>query len=337
MMNAKLERTHSMLATPKTGEGRVYFHPILMMHAATLYGKTYTEFMSDHNVLVESNLRLLEMYDHDAVSVISDPYREASAFGATITFNGDNSPKGEKLVHSMEDVERLEIPDVYACERTLDRINGVKLFREKLGEPFPIIGWVEGPLAEAADLAGVSEILMNMVIEPEMVQALQLKCLQMAKNFALAQIKAGANIIGVGDAVCSQISKDMYDEFCLPLHKELFSFIHAQGAIVKLHICGNITHILPSLAKTDVDILDVDWMGNVREAYEVMGEDVMICGNLDPVTVVMQGDKKLIKEKYDAVKSQIPLENWIMMAGCEIPRATPVENMRYLREISIGR
>lgn len=333
-MNAKLERTHKMLATPKTNDGRIYFHPILMMHAATLYGKTYTEFMQDHRILVESNLKLLEMYDHDAVSVISDPYRETSAFGAKITFDCDSSPKGEKLISCMEDVENLVIPDVYACERTLDRINGVKLFREKLREPFPIIGWVEGPLAEAADLSGVSEILMDMVMEPDMVKALQQKCLQMAKNFALAQIEAGANIIGVGDAICSQISQDMYDEFCLPLHKELFKFIHDNGAIVKLHICGNITHILSSLAETDVDILDVDWMVDITEAYKVMGDGVMVCGNLDPVTVIMDGTKEYIKCKYDKVKASVPLENWIMMGGCEIPRSTPIENMQYLREIS---
>ena len=36
-MNAKLERTHRMLATPKTNGGRYYFHTILMMHAATQY------------------------------------------------------------------------------------------------------------------------------------------------------------------------------------------------------------------------------------------------------------------------------------------------------------
>ena len=334
-MGTKLENTHRMLLTPKTDDGRIWFHPILMMHAATVYGKTYADFMLDHRILVDSNLKLLELYDHDAVSVISDPYREASAFGAKITFDGDYSPIGEKLITSMQDVENLAIPDVYACERTLDRINGVKLFREKLGNPFPIIGWVEGPLAEAADLSGVSELLMNMVMEPDLVKALQQKCLTMAKNFALAQIQAGANIIGVGDAVCSQISKEMFDEFCMPLHKELFRFIHENGAIVKLHICGNITHLLPSLAEEDIDILDVDWMVDMVEAHQAMGNEVMVCGNLDPVTVIMSGTKELIKQKFEEIKAHIPLENWILMGGCEIPRDTPIENMKYLREISL--
>lgn len=334
-METKLERIHRMLATPKTNDGRIYFHPILMMHAATLYGKTYSEFMQDYRILVESNIELLKKYDHDAVSVISDPYREASAFGAKITFDGDNSPKADKLITCMEDVEKLEIPDVYVHERTLDRINGVKLFREKLGNPFPIIGWIEGPIAETADLCGVSETMMNMIMEPDMVKALMQKCLQMGKNFALAQIEAGANIIGVGDALCSQISDEMYDEFVQPLHKELFAFIHEHGAIVKLHICGNITHILPSLAQTDVDIVDADWMVDVAEAHRILGNEVFVCGNLDPVTVVMDGSRELIKTKYEEVKNSIPRENWIMMAGCEVPRSTPVENMKYLREISM--
>ena len=335
-MSKKLEKTHFSLQTPHTSDGRTFFHPILMMNAAHHFGKTYTEFMTDYKVLVESNMKCLEIYKHDAVSVISDPYRETSAFGSKITFEGNNSPKAEKLIFGMDDVDKLVNPDVYQCERTLDRINGVRYFRELLGSPFPIIGWIEGPLAEAADLSGVSEIMIHMMTEPDMVKALLQKCLITAKDFALAQINAGANIIGIGDAVCSQISTDMYDEFCLSLHKELFDFIHSHGAIVKVHICGNISHILPSLAQTNIDILDIDWMVDMAEAYQIMGKDVMLCGNLDPVAVIMNGDKEIIKENYDKVKKSIPEKNWIMMGGCEIPLATPVENMVYLRELSMS-
>jgi uroporphyrinogen decarboxylase len=313
----------------------MYFHPILMMYASANSGKTYTELMTDYRVLVEANMRCLEMHDHDAVSVISDPYRETSAFGARITFDGNQSPKAEKLIHSHADVAKLVHPDVYACERTLDRIKGVGYYRELLGRDFPIIGWIEGPLAETADLSGVSETMMNLIMDPGMVKDMLQICLQTAKDFAAAQITAGANIMGVGDAVCSQISLDMYDAFCLPLHQALFDYIHSQGALVKLHICGNITHLLPSLSKTGIDILDIDWMVDIAEAHRIMGPEVMICGNLNPVSVILEGTKQMIKEKYLEIESKIPRDNWIMMAGCEIPPATPVENMNYLRAISL--
>lgn len=334
MKNKRLEKIHQILQTPKTTDGRIFFHPILMMHASKLNGQTYEDLMTDYKSLVSANMKCIELYDHDAVSVISDPYRETSAFGAKIYFNGDNSPKADKLIHSIEDVDSLANPDVYACERTLDRINGVKLFRELLGERFPIIGWVEGPLAEAADLAGMTEILMNMMIEPEMVHKLADKCLITAKDFALAQINAGANIIGVGDAICSQISEELYEEFAFSKHKELFDFIHSHGALVKLHICGNIKHLLPLIAQEDVDILDVDWLVDMADAHQILGENVVLCGNLDPVAVIMAGSKELIQEKYESIKTSIPAENWILMGGCEIPMNTPTDNMTFLREIS---
>jgi len=334
-MNEKIKRVHSFLQTPETKDGRMYFHPILMMYASKNFGKTYTEFMTDYRVLVEANMKCLEMHGHDAVSVISDPYRETSAFGSKITFDGNQSPKAEKLVNNPKDVLRLVNPDVYACERTLDRIKGVSYYRELLGDEFPIIGWIEGSLAETADLSGVSETMMNMFIEPDMVKDTQTICTKTAKDFAAAQIKAGANIMGVGDAVCSQISLELYDEFCLHFHRELFEFIRSQGALVKLHICGNITHLLPSLSKLPVDILDIDWMVDISEAHRIMGPEVMICGNLDPVSVIMEGSKQLIKEKYTETECKIPRDNWIMMGGCEIPPATPVENMNCLRKISL--
>lgn len=334
-MNSKLARTHSYLQTPRTGDKRRPFHPILMMYAAHQFGKTYTEFMTDYRILVEANMKCLEMHDFDAVSVISDPYREASAFGAKITFNGDNSPKADILIKTIEDVENLKNPDVYACERTLDRINGVKYFRKLLGDIFPVIAWIEGPLAEAADLAGISKTMMNMIVEPDTVKKLQRKCLQTAKDFAAAQIDAGANIVGVGDALCSQISLDMYDEFCLSLHQELFDFIHSKGVLVKVHICGNITHILPSLSKTGLDILDVDWMVDMAEAYRIMGPEIMLAGNLDPVAAILNATKEQIEAKYKKIEYSIPRENWIVMGGCEIPPGTPVENMNWLRELSM--
>ena len=60
----------------------VLFKPILMHFAAHFNGITYGRFAFDYKVLVESNIRGLEYFDLNTVSIISDPYRETSAFGA---------------------------------------------------------------------------------------------------------------------------------------------------------------------------------------------------------------------------------------------------------------
>jgi len=46
-------------------------------------------------------------------------------------------------------------------------------------------------------------------------------------------------------------------------HREIVSFMHAYSARLKMHICGDITHLLSSMADLGIDILDIDWQINV--------------------------------------------------------------------------
>lgn len=313
--------------------GGVPFHPILMHFAARYHGTTYGAFAQDHRVLVDANIHCLNDFGFDAVSVISDPYRETAAFGATVTFPEDSVPVcREHIVASREDVAALPRPDVHASPRTCDRIDGVALYRSRLGDTVPVIGWVEGPLAEACDLAGVNEILLQIALDPDYVRMLMDRCLVTAKDFARAQIDAGADIMGVGDAICSQVSAEMYARFVLPLHQELFAFIHDAGAAVKLHICGNITHLLGHIARTDADVVDLDWMVNMDGAYDALGDGIIRCGNLDPVSVIQNLPEAMLRDRSDSCVAAERGRPFIFSGGCEITVNTPHENLATMNE-----
>lgn len=329
----KNQRLYSLIETRKSIPSSVLFHPILMHFAARFNGKTYSEFASDYRVLVESNVRCLEYFDHDALGVISDPYRETAAFGAEVRFPGDSVPIcTDKIVRTMDDVKALKNPDVYKNERTLDRIRGVEYYKQLLGDDVPIIGWIEGPLAEACDLAGVTDVLIKLAIEPDFARRLMDTCIITAKDFARAQVEAGCNVMGVGDAICSQISPTMYEDFVFPLHRELFGYIHSLDVPVKLHICGNITHLLPKLKDTGADIIDIDWMVDMEKAHIVVGDGVTLCGNLDPVSVVQnQSAAELLEVSRNLISSESG-RNFIFSGGCEITVNTPVENLKVMRE-----
>ena len=316
---------------------KTLFHPILMHFAAKLAGRTYREFASDHRVLVESNILAMERFKTDAVGLISDPYRETSAFGAKVSFPLDGVPRCEELiVRTLEDVKALKNPDVYKAARTLDRIEGAKYYRQLLGKNVPVIGWIEGPLAEACDLAGLSEILVKLAIEPEFVKPLMEKCLVTAKDFAKAQIEAGCDIIGVGDAICSQISAGMYEEHVVEFHRELFDFIHSLGAKCKLHICGNITHLLKSIARTEADIVDIDWMVNTDGAHEALGTKSALSGNLDPVSVIERLSAVKVYESAVKLVEREKGKNFILSGGCEITVRTPAANLESLSRAARG-
>jgi len=320
------------------GEGlndNILFRPILMHFAARFLGKTYGEFASDYRVLVESNIRCAEHFNLDMVGLISDPYRETAAFGAKVEFQDEAVPIcRELIVQTEDDIKQLTNPDVYKSERTLDRIRGAEYFQKLLNGTMPVIGWIEGPLAEACDLAGISQMLMQLMMDQGFSNRLLDKCTVTAKDFAKAQIDAGCDIIGIGDAICSQIDRSTYDVFVKDRHKDIIEFIHSHGALVKLHICGNITHLLPSLKDVGADIIDLDWQVDFGNAYDVLGDEVILGGNINPVLV----ESSLKEEVFDMTKAllqNVHGKKHILSAGCEISVLTPPENLMAMREASL--
>jgi MtaA/CmuA family methyltransferase len=272
----------------------------------------------------------------DAVGLISDPYRETSAFGARITFPEEAVPRCmDILVHTQEDIAQLRDPDVYQSERTRDRIRAGEVLRKELGAGVPIIGWIEGPLAESCDLAGVSEVLLKIFMEPDFVRRLIDKTMVTAKAFARAQVEAGCDIIGVGDAICSQVSAENYRDFVKEKHQELFAYIQSLGARVKLHICGNISHLLEDIRETLPDIVDIDWMVDMEEAHEKLGDGILRCGNLDPVSVIQDKDPEVIGRETRILCDQETGRPFILSGGCEVTVNTPPDHLRAMRDASL--
>ncbi|MFH2132499.1 MAG: uroporphyrinogen decarboxylase family protein [bacterium] len=316
--------------------GGVFFQPIVMQFAARQIGVSYRDLYLDHRVLVEANLHCLEKFGMDAVSLISDPSREAEAFGATFDYPESYVPRCTRYpVKTIADIKALKNPDVYQARRTRDRIDGAALFQQQLDDSIPVIGWIEGPLAEACDLAGFSEMMLKLALEPDFCKRLLAKVVQTAKDFAGAQIEAGCQIIGIGDAACSQISPAMYKEFVQPYHREMIDAIHTAGALAKLHICGNITHLLPEIKKVGADIVDLDWMVDLDLAFEQLGDGIIRSGNLDPVAVIERLSATEIGERTKTILEKEKHRPFWLSGGCEITIGTPVENMRIMRDVVI--
>jgi uroporphyrinogen-III decarboxylase len=96
---------------------------------------------------------------------------------------------------------------------------------------------------------------------------------------------------------------------------------------VKLHICGNITHLLPGIADLGVDVLDVDHLVDMTCLRDALGSKVAIAGNVDPVSMVKNGTPQKIRDAIRKCYEQVG-NPYIINAGCEIPSETPVENLK---------
>jgi len=302
--------------------------PIFMAWAANFIGRTYRDYYLDGDVLVKAQLAVTKTFNLDQVSAISDPWREASAYGIQFEYPADGVGKPKDvLIKTHDDISKLSPLDVENAERTKQRIESVRKMAVQVGQTHSVLGWVEGPLAEYADLRGVENAMLDLVDKPEMFVKAGELIIQNEISFADAQINAGADMIGMGDAVASLIAPDMYKEVVLPFEQKQINAIHEAGAAVKLHICGNIKNHIAYMAQSGADIIDVDWMVPLDEARELVGPEITLCGNFDPSAVLLQGSPEDVAE---AARQCIKAggDRFILMPGCEVPPATPEENIR---------
>lgn len=319
-----------------TLEGREIDHlarlPILMQFAAERIGSNYGAFASDYRILTDANMACAREFGIDQMNTMSDPYRETQGYGAKIIYEPNMVPHCEK--HPLEDaldLSNLPHPNPMECERMRDRINAVKRYHELVGGEYSVMGWIEGPAAEAADLRRLDNFFMDLIDDAVAIGSLMDLCVDVALDFARAQVDAGAETIGIGDAAASQVSADLYESLILPHEQRLVRGLKAMGAIVRLHICGDITHLLPGIATLGVDILDVDHMVDLRAVRNAVGPKTTIAGNLDPVAAVLRSTPDKIRARVLSCYEQSG-NPFMVNAGCEIPSAAPPENLLALCE-----
>ena len=308
---------------------RLPLMPITMMFASDHAGVPYGRYARDHRVLVEAQLAVAEAYDFDYVSCISDPAREVADCGGAVCFFDDQPPaidEGRALLADKAALARLRAPDPLGGGRMHDRVKAAELFREKAGGRM-IEGWIEGPCAMGADLRGINTLMTDFFDDPPFVRDLFAFANGMELAFARAQVRAGAELIGVGDAAASLVGPAIYEEFVWPYEKDLVDGLRALGARVRLHICGNTRRILAGMGKLGCDIVDLDYYSPVGEAREKMGPGPVLLGNIDPVRILRDGTPDSIRRALAECRRQAGAR-FAVGAGCEVPRGTPPENVR---------
>jgi MtaA/CmuA family methyltransferase len=300
---------------------------IFMQFASHYIGQPLNRYYQHYRVLCDANFAVQEAFDLDILQAISDPYREAADCGLDVSFPEDSLPISHgPLLADPADLARLRPPTPEDGPRMSDRLAAVRLFREAAGGHVPVMGWVEGALAEAADLRGVANLLTDLIDRPEWVAELLEVCVELEIAFARAQVAAGADIIGLGDAIASQVSPRLYRQFALPYEKRIVAALHEMGALARLHICGNTTRILSDMAETGADIIDIDWMVDMGRAAEAFGDRAAACGNQDPVAVMLRGTPEDVRATVRACMA-VGGPRSFSAAGCEIPDETPHANL----------
>ena len=95
-----------------------------------------------------------------------------------------------------------------------------------------------------------------------------------------------------------------------------------------LHICGDTTRLLPAMGEIQVQGLSLDSMVNFPQAALKIPSDMLLIGNVDPVSVMVnetpEGVGRAVRKLLD---DMAPYDNFVLSTGCDLPQETPLENL----------
>lgn len=311
--------------------------PILTGFAARHAGITYIEYTKDYRKLADAQLKVADAFGLDCVTLRSDYARELIdiAGSDSVDWTADRgpvvNPQRAPLALPVK-LREFRVPDPFGGGRMHDRIKAIETLRAKAGAGQSVVGWLSGPFSLAAWLRGGSERLKaDLTQEPSFASDLLDFTAEVAVRYADAQIRSGADTIGVGDSAAASLGVDLYEKFLFPREKRVLESIKQRhpDALMRLHICGQIDGLLPKMGQLAFDIYDIDSMVDLGKARAWLGQGRVILGNVAIAAELVEGTPKKV---YDAARKCHKLcgSYHVVAGGCELSPMTPPENLKAL-------
>lgn len=155
----------------------------------------------------------------------------------------------------------------------------------------------------SAYLMNIDAMLMNMLAEPEMVTVVLDKVLE--ANIALARraIRAGAEVLVLGDDYADNrgpmMSPALFRELILPRLKKMVDAIHEEGAFCVKHSDGNLYPILDMIVSAGPDGLNpIEPVAGMELAKvkALVGRRICLIGNIDCGQLLPYGTTAQVRE-----------------------------------------
>ena len=267
----------------------------------------------------------------DAITACSDAFRISADLGGEMAYPEDKPPYLLRpLITAATDLRALGSPDPGdRRSRMDDRTLAVSQMVRAVGGQVAVLGWIDMPFAEACSACGVSNFMLMLKDDPGAAHRILEHLTGLVIQFALAQVRAGAGMIGAGDAAASLLSRRMYEVYALPYEQQVSRAIHDAGSLVKLHICGNTTHLLASMVASGADLFNVDHLVPLAQARAIYGaHDRCFKGNLDPVWRVMEATPEGCRASARECMATAAGARYMLSPGCEVRAETPDEVFR---------
>ncbi len=309
--------------------------PVWFMRQAGRYMQEYQAVRKKHSILdvcktpelaAQVTLQPIDRFPLDAAIIFADILLPLEPMGIPFSFEEGEGPVIHKPVRDRAAIERLRVIDGDELQFVCDAIRQA---RRALNGRVPLIGFAGAPftLASYAIEGGSSRnyVLTKQLMyqEPETWHLLMDKLARTVTGYLRRQIAAGAQAIQVFDSWVGCLSPNDYAEYVLPHMQVIFEGLMREG-VPMIHFGTGTGALLGYQRKAGGDVIGVDWRVHLDEAWDKVGHDVAVQGNLDPV--VLFGPRPEIERRVeDILRRAGGRPGHIFNLGHGILPNTPVE------------
>lgn len=305
-------------------EGAFPVVPLMGFPGSRLTNTTVKQNLENDKAHFQSLAALYNMYHPDAMITMMDLSVEAEAIGISVIKPEDESyTVNEHPIQTFEQLQKLIVPNPQKDGRMPYWINVVK--KMKIEFECPSMAYLIGPYTLAGLLTGATNVVKNVMKKPDFLQALLEYSSRVISAYGKALIEAGADAIIMLEPTATVLSPRQFNTFS---GRYVSKIIDDWEVPTILHICGDTKNIIPEMVKTGCVGISVDSMINMTETINVIPDNILLIGNIDPVKILAYASpEELTVEVNQLLKAMSGRENFVLSSGCDLPPETNLENI----------
>jgi uroporphyrinogen decarboxylase len=317
--------------------------PVWLLRQAGRYQPEYRAIREKHSMLevirtpelaAQVTLLPVDSFGLDAAIVFSDILPPLVGMGLDLDFVRGDGPRIGNPIATPRDADLLGAPP--AEETMTGTLEAIRLVRRELeSRDVPVIGFAGAPftLASYAIEGGTSRDFAKtkafMLSEPAAWKRLLGKLVTVQADYLLAQAAAGAQALQVFDSWAGRaLGREDYLRYVAPHNRELFSKVAAAGVPVVNFSLG-VSAYLSDAAECGGDVVGLDWSLPLDEAWQQVGFERPVQGNLDPVALLAPW-RELRFRIDDVLERAAGRPGHVFNVGHGLTPQTPVDNVRRL-------
>ena len=277
-------------------------------------------------------LQPINRLEVDAAILFSDLLLPLEPMGIRFDFVRGEGPQIENPVADGADIARLKRFEPRAALGYV--LDAIKLVQRELRGRVPLIGFAGAPftLASYAIEGGHSNSFAKtkalMYGHPDEWHRFAELLAEVVADYLIAQIQAGVDAVQVFDSWVGALNARDYREFILPHTRRIFEALVPYD-VPKIHFGVGTGSILAEITAAGGDVIGVDWRTPLDMAWETIGPDRAVQGNLDP-TLLLGPIDRLFAAADDVLERAGGRPGHIFNLGHGILPQTPVEHVQAL-------